>query len=41
LVAKIESLLNNPKEREELSKNAYKFAKNLQGSTNKLFKLIK
>ena len=41
LVAKIESLLNNPEEREELSKNAYKFAKNLQGSTNKLFKLIK
>jgi len=41
LVAKIEFLLNNPKEREELSKNAYKFAKNLQGSTNKLFKLIK
>ncbi len=41
LVAKIESLLNNPKEREELSKNAYKFAKNLQGSTNKLFKFIK
>ena len=41
LVAKIESLLNNSKEREELSKNAYKFAKNLQGSTNKLFKLIK
>ena len=41
LIAKIESLLNNPREREELSKNAYKFAKNLQGSTNKLFKLIK
>jgi len=41
LVAKIESLLNNSKEREELSKNAYKFAKNLQGSTKKLFKLIK
>jgi len=41
LVAKIESLLNNPKEREELSKNAYKFAKKLQGSTSKLFKLIK
>ena len=41
LVTKIESLLNNPKEREALSKNAYKFAKNLQGSTNKLFKLIK
>jgi len=41
LVVKIESLLNNPEEREELSKNAYKFAKNLQGSTNKLFKLIK
>jgi len=41
LVAKIESLLNNPIEREELSKNACKFAKNLQGSTNKLFKLIK
>jgi len=41
LIEKIESLLNNAKEREELSKNAYKFAKNLQGSTNKLFKLIK
>jgi len=41
LVAKIEFLLNNSKEREELSKNAHKFAKKLQGSTSKLFKLIK
>jgi len=41
LVAKIESLLDNPKEREDLSKNAYQYAKKLQGSTNKLFKIIK
>jgi len=33
--------LDNPKEREDLSKNAYQYAKKLQGSTNKLFKIIK